>query len=155
MPNNEIIFDEQAMPETGKEKFEREHLTRRQALKRFGITSAMTAFALFSVDDLAHIVGKAMQQRAGDNKIAGQLAKEFQEAGIAMAAGPSGRDCCAQVAYDKANCIANALQTYAPYHVGCFSLAPSCIALNLQAGSCANEANAEIQKYCAPDCTYK
>ena len=55
------------------------------SLKRFGMTSAMAAFALFSVDDLARMVGKAMQQRAGDNRIAGQLAKEFQQAGIALA----------------------------------------------------------------------
>ena len=45
----------------------------------------MAAFALFSMDDLARMVGKAMQQRAGDNRIAGQLAKEFQQAGIALA----------------------------------------------------------------------
>lgn len=95
MPNNEIISDEQAVPETDSEKFERERLTRRQALKRFGMTSAMTAFALFSVDDLAHMVGQAMQQQAGDSKIALQIAKEFQTAGVAFAGGgPSGRSGC-------------------------------------------------------------
>ena len=75
----------EATPETAKEKFERERLSRRQALKKLGMTSAMATFALFSVDDLARMVGKAMQQRAGDNRIAGQLAKEFQQAGIALA----------------------------------------------------------------------
>jgi len=93
MPDNEIISEEQAMPETAKEKFERERLSRRQALKRLGMTSAMAAFALFSVDDLARVVGNAMQQRAGDNKIAGQVAKEFQQSGVAYAGwlcGPSG-----------------------------------------------------------------
>ncbi len=84
MPENEIIPINEG-PETAKEKFERERLTCRQALKKFGMTSAMAAFALFSVDDLARMVGKAMQQRAGDNRIAGQLAKEFQQAGIALA----------------------------------------------------------------------
>ena len=82
---NGVIHDGQALPETVKEKFERERFSRRQALKKFGMTSAMATFALFSVDDLARMVGKAMQQRAGDNEIAGQLAKEFQQAGMAHA----------------------------------------------------------------------
>ena len=99
MPDNEIISDEsheQTMPETAKEKFERERLTRRQALKRFGMTSAMTVFALFSVDDLAHMVGNAMQQQARDNKIAGQIAQEFQQAGVAFADGGSIGSGCLQ-----------------------------------------------------------
>lgn len=83
--NEDVSAGVQAPVETERERFERERLTRRQALKRFGMTSAMAAFALFSVDDLARMVGKAMQQRAGDNRIAGQLAKEFQQAGIALA----------------------------------------------------------------------
>jgi len=89
MPENGIILSD-APPETAKEKFERERLSRRQALKRFGMTSAMATFAMFSVDDLARMVGKAMQQRAGDNKIAAQLAQEFQNAGAAFADGTSG-----------------------------------------------------------------
>ena len=67
----------------------------RQALKRIGMTSAMATFALFSVDDLAWMVGKAMQQRAGDNKVVEQVAKEFQQAGIVLADVPqSCSDCC-------------------------------------------------------------
>jgi hypothetical protein len=61
MPDNAIISIESAPEtalETAKEKFERERLTRRQALKRFGMTAGMAAFAMFSVDDLAHIVGR-------------------------------------------------------------------------------------------------
>ncbi len=85
MPENEIIPDGEVVPETAKEKFERERLSRRQALKKFGITSAMATFALFSVDDLARMVGKAMQQRAGDNRVVEQIAKEFQQAGIVLA----------------------------------------------------------------------
>ncbi len=81
MPENE----EQTKPETAKEQFERERLTRRQAMRKFGLTAGMATFAMFSVDDLARIVGKAMQQRAGDNKIAAQIAQEFQQAGIALA----------------------------------------------------------------------
>lgn len=97
MPENEIIPINEglqtAQAETAQEKFERERLTRRQALKKFGMTSAMAAFALFSVDDLAHMVGKAMQQRAGDNKVAAQVAQEFQQAGIAFATTDSTYPC--------------------------------------------------------------
>ena len=100
MPENAIIPDgispvEEAVPKTAKEKFERERLSRRQALKRLGMTSAMATFALFSVDDLARMVGKAMQQRAGDNKVAAQIAKEFQQAGVVLAWGDTGSTCWA------------------------------------------------------------
>ncbi len=89
MPENDeqdISAGAQAPVETERERFERERLSRRQALKRFGMTSAMAAFAMFSVDDLARMVGKAMQQRACDNKVAEQVAREFQNAGVAFAA---------------------------------------------------------------------
>jgi len=103
MPKNEsenvIIPDGEAVPAAGAEaaqaanawvEFERGRVSRRQALKKLGMTSAMAAFALFSVDDLARMVGKAMQQRAGDNKVAEQVAQEFQQAGIALAYDPNG-----------------------------------------------------------------
>jgi len=79
------IVEVQVPAETALEKFERERLTRRQALKKFGVTTAMATFAMFSVDDLARMVGKAMQQRVSDSIVAEQVAKEFQQAGIAMA----------------------------------------------------------------------
>jgi hypothetical protein len=107
MTENEIIPITD-VPETAKEKFERERLTRRQALKKFGMTSAMAAFALFSVDDLAHMVGKAIEQKAGDSQVATQVAKEFQSAGIALADGPSGSSCqhCAnQLHLDNCYCV--------------------------------------------------
>lgn len=77
---------ETAPTETAKEKFERERLTRRQALKKFGMTSAMATFALFSVDDLARMVGGAMERQARNSKIAAQVAQEFQHSGIALGA---------------------------------------------------------------------
>ncbi len=92
MPENEeqdISAGAQVPVETDKERFERERLSRRQALKKFGMTAGMATFAMFSVDDLARMVGKSMQQRAGDNKVAGQIAQEFQEAGVALAVGPA------------------------------------------------------------------
>ncbi len=72
--------------ETAKQKFEQERLTRRQALKKFGMTSAMATFALFSVDDLARMVGGAMERQARNSKIAAQVAEEFQHSGIALGA---------------------------------------------------------------------
>ena len=96
MPENDeqdISVGALAPVETERERFERERLSRRQALKRFGMISAMATFALFSVDDLARMVGKAMQQRAADNKVVEQVAKEFQQAGIAMAAGGASGSC--------------------------------------------------------------
>lgn len=77
---------EMTTTETPREKFERERLTRRQALKRFGMTSAMATFALFSVDDLARMVGGAMERQARNSKIAAQVAQEFQHSGIALGA---------------------------------------------------------------------
>ncbi len=94
MPENENqdmqTSEAPTLAESALERFERERLTRRQALRKFGMTAGMATFAMFSVDDLAHMVGKAMQQQVGDNKIAEQIAKEFQSAGIAFASGPSG-----------------------------------------------------------------
>lgn len=116
MPENDeqdISVGATAPVETERERFERERLSRRQALKRFGMTSAMATFALFSVDDLARMVGKAMQQRAGDNKVVEQVAQEFQNAGVAMAGGTSGstcQHCCNQDFSD--HCFCN--NTYAP-----------------------------------------
>ena len=93
IPNGEA--SNAAPTENAWEQFERGRFSRRQALKKFGITSAMAAFALFSVDDLAQMVGKAMEQRARDNKVAQQVAKEFQQAGVAFADGgfSSGSGC--------------------------------------------------------------
>jgi len=92
MPENDeqdVLMGAPAPVETERERFERERLSRRQALKRFGMTSAMATFALFSVDDLARMVGKAMQQRAADNKVVEQISQEFQQAGVALATQPA------------------------------------------------------------------
>ena len=128
MPENDeqdISARAQAPAETPLEKFEREQLTRRQALRKFGITSAMATFALFSVDDLARMVGKAMQQRAADNKVAEQVAQEFQHAGIALADGTSGstcEHCCTQYQYDTTAAIA--VYCYCASHngQGCYAV---------------------------------
>jgi len=66
-------------------KWEREKLTRRQSLARFGFLAGAAAVAALTTDDLARMVGKELQKRAGDNRIVGQVAKELQAAGIAEA----------------------------------------------------------------------
>jgi|GEM_PF-1193828 len=122
MPENDeqgISVRAQVPAKTALEKFEREQLTRRQALRKFGITSAMATFAMFSVDDLARMVGKAMEQRVGDNKIAGQIAQEFQQAGIALATtdstypctGCSG-SCVPDDDYDCVDCDSSCVVSY-------------------------------------------
>lgn len=113
-----------ALAETALEKFEREQLSRRQALKRFGMTSAMATFALFNVDDLARMVGKAMQQRAGDNKVVEQVAKEFQQAGIALAA----YDPCAVVDPPSATEIGKNCASKPTYYGGGTTTCEECVA---------------------------
>jgi hypothetical protein len=92
MPENEVqnmqAPEAASVSETKAAKFERERYTRRQALRKFGLTTAMATFAMFSVDDLAHMVGNALQQHAGDSQVAEQVAKEFQQAGVVLANSP-------------------------------------------------------------------
>jgi len=75
------------MPEITKtaEQIEQERMTRRQALGKFGFGAGLSAFLLLGVDDLARTVGAKMQQMAGDNQVAQQIAEEFQSAGVAFA----------------------------------------------------------------------
>lgn len=93
------------------EQIEQERLTRRQALRKLGFGAGLSAFMLLGVDDLARMVGAEMQKRAGDSKVANQIAKEFQSAGVALAS-PSGSGgticdhCCTQYQYDMQGAIA-------------------------------------------------
>ena len=66
-------------------QFEKEKLTRRQALAKFGFQAGAAAVAALTADELLRKVGKEMQRRAEDNKVAQQVAKEFQQAGVAFA----------------------------------------------------------------------
>ena len=114
----DMMAGAQTPAETNKQRFERERLTRRQALRKFGITAGVATFAMFSVDDLARMVGNAMQQRVGDNKIAGQIAQEFQQAGVAFASvSPSLCTACVQHWQDCLSCKCNAgpSRTYTQY----------------------------------------
>lgn len=67
------------------EQIEAERMSRRQALGRIGFLAGASAVAALTSDELFRKVGAEMQRRAGDNKIADQVAKEFQAAGIALA----------------------------------------------------------------------
>ena len=66
-------------------RFENERMTRRGALRKFGFMAGMAVFATLSVDDLARIAAKKMQDNAVTKGIGDTLAKEFQAAGVALA----------------------------------------------------------------------
>ncbi|WP_395142292.1 hypothetical protein [Armatimonas sp.] len=74
-------------------QFEKEKLSRRQALARFGFQAGAAAVAALTADELLRKVGKEMQRRAGDNKVAQQVASEFQNAGLALATPPECLGC--------------------------------------------------------------
>jgi hypothetical protein len=68
-----------------KSTYERQAMTRRQALGRLGFLAGAAAVAALGVDDLTRLVGKEMEKRAGDNKTARKVAQEFANAGVAFA----------------------------------------------------------------------
>ncbi len=76
-----------------RKKFEAEKLTRRSALKKFGITSGMALFGMFAADDLARMVIKKMEEHEATRQIAETVAHEFKNAGIAFADSSSWPDC--------------------------------------------------------------
>jgi hypothetical protein len=71
---------------------EKAKLTRRQALSKLGFQAGAAAVAALTADELLRKVGQVMQQHAGDNRVAQQVAKEFQQAGVAFAI-PPGSSC--------------------------------------------------------------
>ncbi len=66
-------------------QFEAEKLTRRRALKKFGITTGMAVFGMFAADDLARMVIKKMEEHKETQQIAEVVAQEFGNSGIAFA----------------------------------------------------------------------
>ena len=69
-------------------QFEKEKLSRRQALARIGFQAGAAAIAALTADELLRKVGKEMQRRTKDHKVAQQVAKELSNAGVAFAAPP-------------------------------------------------------------------
>jgi hypothetical protein len=94
------------------QRVEQERMTRRAALRKLGFGAGLAAFSMLGVDDMARMVGKRMERIAGDNKVANQVAKEFQQAGVAFAdgglsgSGGSGNSSCQHCAnqYFLDNC---------------------------------------------------
>lgn len=76
-----------------REKFEAAKLTRRQALSKVGLRFGAAALFALSIDDLARVAAAKLQEHAGDNRIANEVAREFKNAGVAFA-DPSGRPPC-------------------------------------------------------------
>lgn len=66
-------------------KFEAEELTRRSALRKFGITSSMALFGMFAIDDLARVAIKKMEENKLTHEVGETVAKEFKNSGIAFA----------------------------------------------------------------------
>ncbi len=62
-------------------KFEEERLSRRQALKKLGISAGIMLVAMPSIDELARLASKQLAANAGDS----DLAKSLRNAGVAMA----------------------------------------------------------------------
>ncbi len=93
-------------------RVEQEKLTRRAALRKLGFGAGLAAFSLLGVDDFARMVGKRMERMAGDNKVAGQIAKEFQSAGIALADPISSGDPCTDCCTHYCNSYNDCFQSY-------------------------------------------
>lgn len=123
MDNVENIVEEVELTAAQKlAQFEKEKLSRRQALARFGFQAGAAAVAALTADDLLRKVGKEMQRRAGDNKVAQQVAKEFERAGIASAAIP---DICPPGCCDNCYCqYQRALKVCDENYIQCLGLPP-------------------------------
>jgi hypothetical protein len=109
-------------PETALEKLEREKMTRRQALGRIGFLAGASAVAALTSDELTRLVGKEMQRRAGDSKVVAQVAKEFENAGVASAAGrPACYQCYAYEYFGSNNVVTSQCGTS---YCNCRSICP-------------------------------
>ena len=66
-------------------KREAQKMTRRAALAKMGVRGAMAIFAAFTVDDLARMVAKKLEQQAGQNAAIDEVARQLHNAGVAFA----------------------------------------------------------------------
>jgi len=107
--------------------YESERMSRRAALKRLGITTGMALFSLLTVDDMARLAARKLN----DHGVCEDLAAEFKNAGIAVA--QTGGDC-----NERCNQIYNQCITDCGCPVGCNcaggSLWPWCLAYNFCIG---------------------
>ena len=77
-------------PEDTLARMERERMTRRAVLAKAGLRFGLGALALLSVDDLARMVGKHMEQQAKQNALVDSVTRELRGAGLAFAGGDPG-----------------------------------------------------------------
>ncbi len=68
---------------------DQEKLSRRAALRRIGMTGGIAVLGLLTIDDLARVAAKKLDQ----NALTHGIAKDFKNAGVAFA-GPSLRSIC-------------------------------------------------------------
>jgi len=66
---------------TSADALAQEKLTRRAALRRIGMTGAMTVLGVLSIDELARVAAKKLDE----HEMTRGLAKDFKNAGVAMA----------------------------------------------------------------------
>jgi len=111
-----------------RKKFEAEKLTRRAALKKFGITIGMAVFGMFAADDLARMVIKKMEETEATRQIAETVAHEFKNAGIAFADSSTtcGSDCSTCVQNIRTNYV-NACKSTYMFPFACLQQANTCI----------------------------
>lgn len=67
------------------EKLDAERLSRRAALRRIGMVSGMAVLGTLTIDDLARVSAKKLQQNELTRGIGDSLAKDFRNAGVAFA----------------------------------------------------------------------
>ncbi len=64
---------------------EQEKMTRRAALRRIGMAGGMAILGTLTIDDLARVSAKKLQENEVTRGIGESLAKEFKDAGVAIA----------------------------------------------------------------------
>ncbi|MDX1932135.1 MAG: hypothetical protein SFU56_05995 [Capsulimonadales bacterium] len=67
-------------------RFEQEKMSRRAALKKIGVQSAMAVLGVFSVEQLAQAASASMKNRERNNRVTHEVAKQFKDAGISVTA---------------------------------------------------------------------
>ena len=142
-------------------QIEAEKMSRRQVLGRVGFLAGAAAVAALTTDDLARLVGREMQKRAGDNKVINQVAKEFQNAGIAIAQGPPPPfgECVAPPWTEDDDCTFSGVLHYCDYHFSCGNPSTAvgrcehcCEAVFSSVGACHGQAQVNDVNNCQNRC---
>lgn len=106
-------------------------MTRRSALRKFGITTGMSVFGLFAVDDLARMVIGKMQEHEATRKIAENLAQEFKDAGAVYGVTELCSHCCRQLCADASGCTDG--------YVSCLAAGGSAAVCDAALNACENQ----------------